>query len=739
MKNHSTMKKKERRLALAFDRLLSKSLAKQLLILVGIMAVMFAISYLALSLAGDDWKYHCDQKHISRWIFPLYLLIDANAFNDLYTAEGYEISKLTLFISGLTYVAGVLLFTGALISILTNVISQRVENYNDGLIPYLKSGHYVIMGYDDMVVSIISNIFEKDPKAYVLLMTAVDAKIIHKKLCKTFTDKQTEQIIINYGLRTSKEFYGDIHLEAAEEVFIVGLRSLPAHDAMNVENIDSICSYLKNDVKSGMKPKRITCVFEDLDTYASFKTTEIFQQVRDLDIEFIPYNFYSGWANQVLRKQQYREKNRPDEVFSYPSVYRNGIKDDDTKFVHLVFIGITNLSAAFAMEAAHLLHFPNFNESTKRPKTRITFIDIVADKEMPEFITRNRHLFEVQSYLYKDLTQEVPEPVNEMWIKDSLSQQFEVHDFLDVEYEFIKGDVFSAKVQKEIRRWACLDDRYLSIFLTMADQRKNFMMAMNMPDEVYDREIPIFIRQDRSDNFVTNLRIAEHHHFMEKGTKHYYAVEKKVEGKDYHGRYANIFPFGMSSMAFDIDEISIKRAKLINFLYATADYDNHHFLDTTVLAAMTSESIWGKADEAWKGLTVALKWSNLYCAYSIPVKMASVRAMRKLNPKDTSHDKDELSKEETLALGHVEHNRWNVEKLLMGFRKACEEDDYYSYKEAHETEKNHNNDEAKKLQKNKNIYIHHDIRPFEELEQVTQQWDIEIVKYIPWILKMTEG
>lgn len=735
------MKRKNRRLTLAFDRLLSRSLAKQLLILVGVMVILFALSHIALNLAGDDWKDYCDQKHISRWVFPLYLLIDANAFNDLYTTESHQISKLTLAISGITFVAGILLFTGALISILTNVISQRVERYNDGLIPYLKSGHYVIMGYDDMVVSIISNIFERDPKAYVLLMTAVDAKTIHEKLRKTFTEKQTEQIIINYGLRTSKEYYGDIHLEAAEEVFIVGLRSLKTHDAMNVENIDSICSYLKNDVKSGMKPKRITCVFEDLDTYASFKTTEIFLQVRDLGIEFVPYNFYSGWANQVLRKQQYQEKSRPDEVFRYPSVYRGGIKDDDTKFVHLVFVGITNLSAAFAMEAAHLLHFPNFNESTNRPKTRITFIDLVVDKEMPEFITRNRHLFEVQSYIYKDFTYESQTGKGDCpikVIKDSLSQQFEAHDFLDVEFEFIKGDVFSAKVQKELRSWAYLDDRYLSIFLTMADQRKNFMMGMNMPDEMYDREIPVFIRQDRSDNFVTNLRLAEHENFKKKETKHYSANGKEVEGKDYRGRYANIFPFGMSSMAFDIDETSIKRAKLINFLYDTADYDNNHFLDTTILAAMTTESIWKKADEAWKDLTVALKWSNLYCAYSIPVKMASIRAMRKLDPDDTSHDKDELSNEEILAIAHVEHNRWNVEKLLMGFRKACTEDDYYSYKDAHETEADYNSSEAKKLKKNKNIYIHHDIRPFDKLEQATQQLDLEIAKYIPWILKMTE-
>jgi hypothetical protein len=52
------------------------------------------------------------------------------------------------------------------------------------------------------------------------------------------------------------------------------------------------------------------------------------------------------------------------------------------------------------MEAAHVLHFPN----SDKKKTRITFIDINADKEKDEFIIRNRHYFEVQSFYYRDFT-----------------------------------------------------------------------------------------------------------------------------------------------------------------------------------------------------------------------------------------------------------------------------------------------------------------------------------------------
>lgn len=721
------MKKRNRKLTLALDRLLSESLGKQMLILAGIIAVLFLVSFALLHATGDDWIIYCNNKGINHWWFPLYLLIDANAFNDLYSNGEIPISKATLIISGITFVLGILLFTGAFISILTNVISRRVESHYDGLIHYLESGHYIIMGFDDMIPSVINNVLLKDREAYILLLTAVDAKTIREKLRKTFTDKQIKRIIINYGLRTSKEFYKDIHLEAAEEIFIVGNRDLPVHDAMNVENIDSICSYLKNDVKSGLKPKRITCVFKDLDTYAAFKTTEIFQHVGDLNIEFVPYNFYCGWAYQVLLARRYKEKTRPETTYTYPSVYGNKIKPEDGNYVHLVFVGITNLSAAFAMEAAHLLHFPSFNETTKKPKTRITFIDTIADEEMPEFITRNRHFFSIQPYSYSDLS-----------ATGATTTQTSNGGFLDVEFEFIKGNVFSQNVQDELSKWATDDSQYLSIFLTMADQRKNFMMGMNMPDEVYDREIPIFIRQDRSDNFVSNLRSAEHEFFIKKHSKHYYYIGKKVEEEDYHGRYANIYPFGMNEIAYYSDETSLRRAKLINYLYATADFDKHQFTDQTVLVAMTPAQIWREADEEWKKLTVALKWSNLYCAYNIIIKLDILRALRNLDPKDSSHDKDVLTKNEIEIIARIEHNRWNVEKLLMGFRRPRIDEDSYAYRKAFEKDPDFDKKNADALEKNKKIHIHHDIRPFDDLNRDVQRWDYEIAKYIPWILKMTE-
>lgn len=722
------MKRNQRSLLLRFDRILSQDILRQALILIAILAIVFVVSFLVLSMLGSDWISFCERRHISKWVFPLYLLIESNTFS--YFCSDSQAKGITVFIACLIYIAGVFVFTGMLISVMTNMIGRRVEKYREGHIFYLKSGHYIIMGFDDMVPSFIKYIFDKAPSAYVLILTSAKVSEVTEKLRKDFNKEQMKKIIINYGHRTTSESYKDICLESAEEIFIVGYHSRPIHDAINVECVDCICRYLE-EKKGHQLPSRITCVFKDLDTYAAFKTTEIFSKVGKLGMEFVPYNFFTGWAKRVFVEGFHKDldSSDPNAKVVYPSVYGNGITPDDPRFVHLVFVGTTNFAVAFAMEAAHVLHFPNYNHN-KSLKTRITFIDVNADKEKDEFITRNRHFFEVQDYIYQDLS-EKPEP-SQNW-PDTSATYFKgsSSNFLDVEFEFIKGNIFSLKVQAEISKWAeAQDEQYLSIFLAMEDQRSNFVMGMNMPDEVYENDIPVFIRQDRSANFVTNLRKAD----SEQQLEHFKSQNNQTNKFACNGRYANIYPFGMNKTTYNADDESIKRAKLINYLYSTMICDQ--FQSLSVLNSIPKEKIRDDANILWNGdpndksktgLSVSLKWSNLYNSYAMKAKQTTLRAMRGLTFDDKSKDTDPLSKQEIEELAMVEHNRWNVEKLLMGYRKAHKDEDLYEATD-HKTKS--------MLKENKKLFIHHDIRPFEDLDSIINI-DREFSKYIPWINKMS--
>ena len=125
-------KRTKRSIWLTFDRILSHDLGKQVLILLGILAFIFVISTICLHFAGPDWQAYCQSKRISKWVFPFYLLIDGNAFSNFYMDSAS--SRLTVILTCIFYFAGIIVFTGMTISVMTNMISRRVEKHQDGLI-----------------------------------------------------------------------------------------------------------------------------------------------------------------------------------------------------------------------------------------------------------------------------------------------------------------------------------------------------------------------------------------------------------------------------------------------------------------------------------------------------------------------------------------------------------------------------------------------------------------------------
>ena len=744
------MKRQKRRLVLGIDKALSQNILGQLMFLAVLMVLAFILSFLLLSLAWDNWGEFCREHDLYRWSLPWYLLIDANALNNLYIDTQNNINNTMLVLSSIVYLIGIFIFNGLLIGVITNYIDHRVQDHRDGLIHYLRKDHHIIMGYDDMVPSIITDIFDKDHEAEILILTSYDARIIKERLKKSVAKDKLDHIIVNYGQKTSSDYYKDIRLEAAKDVFIIGNRQQAAHDAVNVECIDSICSYLET-VKSAKRPQSIICLFEDIDTFAALKTSDIFNRVKCLNMEFIPYNFYNGWTKQVFVTRKYSEKN-VIEPQHYPAIYGDGIRPDDKKRVHMVVVGSNNFASTIATEAAHLHHFPNF-EKDHSQKTRITFIDHKADLEMPLFFTRTRHFSEVQSYLYCDMSAKnakyEPEIHNEL-----LSRDIDKHNFLDVEFEFIKGDVFAKQVQDLLRSWAVDKGQCLSVFLAMTDQRNNFIMGMNMPDEIYENRIPIFIRQERADNFVTNLRKAD-----SAGLDYNFIDNEVVEREERKGRYAYIYPFGMEDMAYCFDDDSIKRARLVNYIYKclydnldvllkdsnnkSSDVKNALMAEVEKIKKKPADDIWVEAIKQWKKLSVAKKWSNFYCADNIKCKLDTLRVMR--GREITKNDI--LTDDEVRVLAVMEHNRWKVEKLFMGFRVAKPAECFYDIKDTIEhdevkykgdlTDKFWDNDGNVK-DNNKNLFIHSDIRPYDELNTKSKLLNEITASCIPWILGMTE-
>ena len=94
-----------------------------------------------------------------------------------------------------------------------------------------------------------------------------------------------------------------------------------------------------------------------------------------------------------------------DTGIENPALDRDAITYESETHVHLVIIGMSRMGGTIGVEAAHLLHFPNFCRD-KNIKSVITFIDENADREMNFFCGRYRHYFEISSTHYYDMSKD---------------------------------------------------------------------------------------------------------------------------------------------------------------------------------------------------------------------------------------------------------------------------------------------------------------------------------------------
>ena len=124
-------------------------------------------------------------------------------------------------------------------------------------------------------------------------------------------------------------------------------------------------------------------------------------------------------------------------------------------------------------------------------------------------------------------------------------------------------------------------------------------------------------------------------------------------------------------------------------------------------------------DKLWRKLSFANKMSNLYGANSIYTKFRSMGVSTD-GKKKITFDVDTLER-----LAKMEHARWNIEKLLVGFRPLPQEERArlkQGLEKGDETVKKRANDLKK------NHFEHKDIAPYGELLESSQEYDKVIVR-----------
>ena len=662
---------------LGFDRAFSGRGRKQFAWLVGILLLFFGVIYLVSwfftfpepsDAATPDSPQGADGSDVpmGRLLQLICLFIDPGSVANV-TPE------LRWFSLGVA-ILGLVLVTGLLISVVSNMLERRVERYREGEIAYPLENHVVVIGFDEMVPMLVRQICS-EPRygnCYILIQSVQPAAEVRNRIHTVLEARQERRILVLHAQRNSTEELEKLCTTRAREIFLIGEANEYDHDSLNIDSLQKIVVIHSKTRNCPRIP--VSVLFEYQTTYAAFQISDLAEEWRK-QIDFHPFNFYEEWAKKLLVKRCYEEGTTKVE---YPALDREPITRESDQTVHLVIIGMSRMGVALGVEAAQLLHFPNFCRD-RRLKSRITFIDAAADEEMNFFRGRYRHYFDLAPSRYRDMTR----PDEERILPPNWDYGTRT-DFLDVEFEFIKGRAEMPAVQKLLTEWAGDPKQQLSIAICLNFPPQAMAMGLYLPDVIYARNIPVFVRQETSSALLDLLN-----------------NRLKTEPLN---RYSHVFPFGMLANSFDLDRRNTRRAQLVNYIY---DYWSKY--GTCPSAAPSDHEL----QREWDKLPVALQWSNFYCADSVEIKLRSLGfgatpPMR-------------LTKEQIELQAEVEHNRWNMEKLLLGYRKPTPEEEIRC------------RDKAVRKEYKEKRFIHPDIRPYAELDEGTKDYDRCISECLPLV------
>lgn len=593
----------------------------------------------------------------------------------------------TTWLATIIAICGVFLLNGVLISSIVGWIDKRKERYLQGLEPYKhflkRKKHYVIIGGSDIVEGIVEQIFKTPQKngemPYILIQTSNNVEDFRHKLFSGLDIEQQKHIIIRYGNRNVEQDIEKLYLNKALEVYVIGeeIRTDDMesyHDTMNMkclnliyEKVEDNTSFAKND-----KDNRLVCyfMFEYQTTFNVFQYSDISQDIKER-INFKPFYYYEMWAQRVLVCKELD----PEAEYEYlPLEGIEGIKKDDKDYVHLVIVGMTRMGTALATQAALMAHYPNF--VTKGIRTKITLIDENADKEKNFYIDRYDRLFALSNWSYKEMvrSESGKDELKTVYTYTPVEFEHLGGDFLDVEWEFIQGTVAQLELQDYIEK-SITEKTKMTIAICKDEPSRCLAAALNLEWKIYDKAMQVLVYNRYDDALIEKLK------------------NKKDSG---------IFsPFGNKLKAFGM---------------ASKCFSKERLEETESLALKFHREY--KKDENAEIDKLTDYWSNVYVSNTMWTKLRCVER------KNETIDEKDID-----ILAEVEHNRWNIEKLIMSFRPLTKEEQV----QARQSKKD--KDSYKDKMAHLNICSNDRL---EEIDKGAKKYDIDIIEKTALKLKEFE-
>ena len=515
-----------------FDKLLTEGLGRQLIWLFAIIIGAFILFWLISVIFFPEWKFG--------WQDIIALIIDGGNFSG---AGEHDFFRLLIAFTGM------FLFSALLISVFTNIFDNISEAVQKGQRRYKIKKHVIIFGAGEQLVHLLNVFFEKNSDKDVIVMTNEEIDQLKDRVrAQLFNPDNLGRIIFYSGERDNRNAVQSTCPQDATLIYILGEKEEQNRDSRNMH-----CADILTDLcRTGDHAIQGFLILEDPSAVDVNTLLDNSETNSDLHIEII--NLLEYFAEIVT---VYQGKD-----------FLPVLNKESDKYARLVIFGTSHMARALAIQAAHVMHYPNFDGQRR---SVITVIGKEMNEWMDDLIASRQTLFSLSTYEYIS-------PEGEITLREPTS---EYAPMIDIRWQFIDSHDSSPMVADLLKTWAADEAQEMCIAICHDDQQRNATTALHLPHELYNKNICVYL-------------------------KHYDSLLAKANAT---GRFGHIRYFGSAAEEFH-DTMFFQRTtrgiKVLQLLLGIPEDDYE-----------TALSAWYKASEE-------LKNECLQCSNTLPLKIRCI-------------------------------------------------------------------------------------------------------------------
>lgn len=627
------------------DDILGASMWKQLCYLFLLSTVAFLFSWLLMDAfePGDASKGNNPiEGHKTFWLTICYFFDPGNL--NLTPHEGPFLQGV---ISLIVAVLGMTLLTGLFISTFTNVLDRRVSMVRAGLVTYKKiRKHSVVIGFCEQTESVIRGLLEYNNDVKVVLLTNHNIEEVRKSLYSLLNNNIYDGRVVLYsGDYRTDENLNRLNLPVTKSIYVLGDDEMWSRDFENfatAQKISVICASSAEDLDDNT-PIPLYVRMDRMPSFSILQRLNIDEDFFSKKVYFRPFNYYEHWTRMLWtkRKVEVYDVSGNKRTIKYPSLFFDKSVEGQTKYVHLVVSGFSEMGMSVTLQAIRLAHYGNILKD-KSLRTKITVVDPNIDNLKTSFLSQFRHLEQIY----------------------------------DIEIDF--RNCFLENIDEELTIWSKDKKQMLTIAICIGDADAAMSQALSLPLDVYyqyDRnseELPRILVRQKSLSGVWNMLENRNHEELIQKQKD---VEAYRIGK--YNKYHNIYPFGMMVSGFYPNDMDDLKACLVhidhedNWIYDDKEeskkitiahlYEHVKNDNKMIFCKMIKEAL-----ERWQPLPENIKWANRYQTDVHNRQKNILNNAGIIEPEQITEENSSI-----LAMcSDIEHRRWVAERVLSGWQQS---------------------------------------------------------------------